>query len=174
MIKLKYSKISSAVSAPYKSTAGSACYDLYAYLPERLPVQKYITSSASFVDQVQKGMEVMVLGGSIPFKKFDRVMVPTGLFFEIPEGYCVKIYPRSGNSIKKGWGIINSVGIIDSDYRDELKILMVNFGNDSIISMNDKIAQMEVVPTHEIDWQEVESLESAGTERIGGFGSTGN
>ena len=97
--------------------------------------------------------------------------VSTGLAFEIPEGYQIRIYNRSGNA-KKGVILANSVGIIDTLYRGEVKALFYSVYGDYIIHKGDKILQMELVRINDIEFEETDELSD--TERgTGGFGSTG-
>ena len=100
-------------------------------------------------------------------------MIPTGLFFEIPEGYEIQIRPRSGLAAKNGVTVLNTPGTIDSDYRGEIKIILINLGDeDFVINSGDRIAQMIVAPVTQADFSIVENLSE--TERgTGGFGSTG-
>lgn len=100
-------------------------------------------------------------------------MVPTGLFFEIPEGYEVQIRPRSGLAAKNGVTVLNTPGTIDSDYRGEINVILINLGDKPFtVNNGDRIAQMLVAPVIQADFSVVESLEE--TERgAGGFGSTG-
>lgn len=100
-------------------------------------------------------------------------IVPTGLFFEIPNGYEIQIRPRSGLAAKNGVTVLNTPGTIDSDYRGEIKIILINLGDeDFVINNGDRIAQMIVAPVTQADFSIVENLSE--TERgTGGFGSTG-
>ena len=100
-------------------------------------------------------------------------MIPTGLFFEIPEGYEVQIRPRSGLAAKNGVTVLNTPGTIDSDYRGEINVILINLGNKPFtVNNGDRIAQMLIAPVIQGDFSVVESLEK--TERgSGGFGSTG-
>lgn len=109
----------------------------------------------------------------IVLKKGERILVPTGLFFEIPEGFEIQVRPRSGLAFKNGITVLNTPGTIDSDYRGELKVLLANFGDDDFeIKNGDRIAQIIVAPVTLGDFVQVESLSE--TERgSGGFGSTG-
>ncbi len=111
--------------------------------------------------------------GSITLKPFERVLVPTGLSFEIPQGYEVQVRPRSGLSLKTGLMVVNSPGTIDSDYRGEVKVIIANISNqEETIEHGTRIAQLLIAPVHQIDWIEVETLNE--TQRgAGGFGSTG-
>lgn len=108
---------------------------------------------------------------TIPAGKY--VMIPTGLFFEIPEGYEVQVRPRSGLAAKNGVTVLNTPGTIDSDYRGELKIILINLGEkDFIINSGDRIAQMIVAPVTQANFCMTDKLSE--TERgTSGFGSTG-
>ena len=100
-------------------------------------------------------------------------MVPTGLYFEIPEGYEVQVRPRSGLAAKNGVTVLNTPGTIDSDYRGEIKVILVNLSDtDFVINNGDRIAQMIVAPVTQAEFIVSDKLSE--TERgTGGFGSTG-
>ena len=108
---------------------------------------------------------------TIPAGKF--AMVPTGLFFEIPEGYEIQVRPRSGLAAKNGVTVLNTPGTIDSDYRGEVKVILINLGEaDFTINSGDRIAQMIISHVTQADFTVTDSLSK--TERgAGGFGSTG-
>lgn len=110
---------------------------------------------------------------SITLKPMERVLVPTGLFFEIPEGYEIQVRPRSGLAIKNGITCLNTPGTIDSDYRGEVKVILINLGSeDFTINNGDRIAQIVVAPVTLGNFIRVDSInETARGE--GGFGSTG-
>lgn len=114
-----------------------------------------------------------LLSESITVRPMERVLVPTGLFFEIPEGYEIQVRPRSGLAIKNGITCLNTPGTIDSDYRGEVKVILINLGNENFtINNGDRIAQIVVSPVTLGNFVKIDSLES--TERgEGGFGSTG-
>ena len=99
-------------------------------------------------------------------------MVPTGLYFEIPEGYEVQVRPRSGLAAKNGVTVLNTPGTIDSDYRGEIKVILVNLSDtDFVINNGDRIAQMVVAPVTQAEFIVSDKLSE--TERgTGGFGST--
>jgi len=103
----------------------------------------------------------------------ERAMVPTGIFIELPRGFEAQIRPRSGLAARHGLGIVNSPGTIDSDYRGEIKILLVNLSAEPfVLNPGERIAQMVVARYERVEWNEVDEL--SGTERgSGGFGSTG-
>jgi len=99
--------------------------------------------------------------------------VPTGIAVSIPEGFAGLVLPRSGHASRHGVGVVNGPGLIDSGYRGEISVLLINHG-DAVVSFarGDRIAQLTIVPVPSVEWTEVESLDV--TERgDGGFGSTG-
>jgi dUTP pyrophosphatase len=101
-----------------------------------------------------------------------RALIPTGLFSAIPEGYEIQLRPRSGLAIKKGLNLINCIGTIDADYRQEWGVPVVNQGLETIwIEDGERICQAVLNKVEKIEWVQVESLDE--TERAGGFGSTG-
>ena len=101
------------------------------------------------------------------------VMVPTGLFFEIPEGYEVQIRPRSGLAAKNAVTVLNTPGTIDSDYRGEINVILINLGNSAFtVNDGDRIAQMLVAPVIQAEFSVADSLSQTGRGK-GGFGSTG-
>ena len=103
----------------------------------------------------------------------DRIKIPTGLFLEIPSGYEAQVRPRSGLAARQGITVLNSPGTIDSDYRGELEVILINLGSESVTIKNgDRIAQLIISPVVRAAVTEAEYLSQ--TERgTGGFGSTG-
>lgn len=110
---------------------------------------------------------------SVTIPQGKTAIIPTGLFFEIPLGYEVQIRPRSGLAAKNGVTVLNTPGTIDSDYRGEIKIILINLGDkDFVINKGDRIAQMIIAPVTQGTFEMVDELSQ--TERgEGGFGSTG-
>ena len=120
------------------------------------------------------GMDIRAnIEAPISLKSLERTLIPTGLFIELPQGYEAQIRPRSGLAIKKGISLPNTPGTIDSDYRGEIKIIVINLSAETqIIEPEERIAQMVIAKYEQIAWQQVEVL--GDTERgMGGFGSTG-
>ncbi len=120
------------------------------------------------------GMDIRAeLNEPICMKPLERVLVPTGLFIELPEGYEAQIRPRSGLAFKKGIGVLNSPGTIDADYRGEIKIILVNLSNEEfVVNDGERVAQMVIARHEKAEWIAVETLNE--TERgVGGFGHTG-
>jgi dUTP pyrophosphatase len=113
------------------------------------------------------------LDNDIILKPLERAMVSTGLFVEIPEGYEAQIRPRSGLAVKKGITVLNSPGTIDSDYRGEVCVILVNLSSEQfVVRDGERICQMVIARHEKGEWTEVETLSD--TERgEGGFGHTG-
>jgi dUTP pyrophosphatase len=120
------------------------------------------------------GMDLRAnLNASLLLKAGQLLLVPTGLFIALPEGYEAQIRPRSGLAFKHGITVLNSPGTIDADYRGEIKVLLINHGaEDFEIKDGERIAQMVIAAHARVEWNSVNELEE--TERgAGGFGSTG-
>lgn len=132
---------------------------------EGLELPAYATTGAAGMDVVSAEDVVLEPGGRHP--------VATGLALAIPQGYEIQVRPRSGLALKHGITVPNTPGTIDSDYRGELKIIMINHGQESFaVRRGDRVAQLVIAPVVQAVWQEVEELDA--TERgAGGFGSTG-
>lgn len=131
------------------------------------PLPEYATSGSS-------GMDIRAyLEAPIAMQPLERVLVPTGLFIELPQGTEVQIRPRSGLAIKQGITCLNAPGTIDADYRGEIKVILINLSNTlQIISSGDRIAQMVFQHVSAIEWNPVVSINE--TQRgSGGFGHTG-
>ena len=129
---------------PFYETEGSAGMDLKAYIDE-----------------------------PVILKPGQRMLVPTGLYIELPAGYEAQIRARSGLAIKKGIGLVNGIGTIDSDYRGEIKVILINWGDeDFVIENGDRIAQMVIAKYERVEWEQSDNLSD--TDRgSGGFGHTG-
>lgn len=113
------------------------------------------------------------LAESVIIKPFERVLVPTGLFIELPEGFEAQIRPRSGLAIKHGISVLNSPGTIDADYRGEIKVILINLSNEEFVVQNgDRICQMVINMYERFEWNLVEELNET-NRGAGGFGHTG-
>ncbi len=131
---------------PTRATSGSACRDLYACLPK----------------------EGLLIAPE------ERVLVPTGLVFDIPEHHVVKIYSRSGLALKRGLSLPNGVGVIDSDYKQQIFAMFINHsGVAQVIDPGDRVAQFEMHEVLPYELREVLAPPVSAGERDGGFGSTG-
>ena len=132
---------------------------------EGLELPKYATDGAAGMD-VLAAEDVTIASGA-------RHAVATGLAVAIPAGYEIQVRPRSGLALKHGITVPNTPGTIDSDYRGELKVILINLGNEPFaIARGDRVAQLVLAPVTQAAWNEVADLDE--TDRgTGGFGSTG-
>lgn len=135
-----------------------------------LPLPAYETSGSAGMDlraAVPDGEPTILKPGA-------RAMVPTGMCWAIPEGFEAQVRPRSGLAAKAGVTCLNTPGTIDSDYRGEVKVILINLGEeDFTIRRGDRIAQMVVAPVAQAGWVEVDTLDET-SRGVGGFGSTGH
>ncbi|HIW11321.1 MAG TPA: dUTP diphosphatase [Candidatus Rikenella faecigallinarum] len=131
------------------------------------PLPEYQTAQAVGLDVRANTSEAITIA------PLERVMVPTGLYFQIPDGYEIQVRPRSGLAAKHGITVINTPGTIDPDYRGELKVLLVNLSNEPFaLQPGERVAQLVFARYERLAWEETVELEA--TERgAGGFGSTG-
>ena len=144
MVKVLIKKLSPEVKSPSYKTDGASGMDLIAFVKK----------------------PIKILPG-------ETNLVPTGISIAIPEGYEIQIRPRSGLAAKNQITVLNTPGTIDSDYRGELKIILINHGKkEFIINNNDRVAQMVLTPVSKIELKEVEMLTNTNRGK-GGFGSTG-
>jgi dUTP pyrophosphatase len=133
----------------------------------KFDIPKYATIGSA-------GMDIRAnIREAIKLKPLERALLPTGLYLELPMGYEAQIRPRSGLAVKKGFTLVNTPGTVDSDYRGEIKIIIINLSNGSqTIMPGERIAQMVIAKYERVEWDIVDTLEQ--TERgEGGFGSTG-
>ncbi|SRR5690554_2176571 len=131
------------------------------------PLPKYETAASA-------GMDLRAnLTESIVLKPFERILVKTGLFIELPVGYEAQVRPRSGLALKKGITVLNTPGTIDADYRGEIGVILINLSNeDFVIENGERIAQLVIAKYEQAELIEVNELSE--TQRgAGGFGSTG-
>lgn len=113
------------------------------------------------------------INGSIELKPFNRILVPTGLYMSIPEGFEAQIRGRSGLALNHGISLANGIGTIDSDYRGEIGIILINLSNKPyIINNGDRIAQMVFIKYEKVELIEVEKLDNTNRGE-GGFGHSG-
>ena len=137
-------------------------------------VNKSSFPSPVYATPLSAGMDLRAnITEPITLEPLQRVLVPTGLYIALPEGYECQVRPRSGLAVKHGITVLNSPGTVDADYRGELRTLLVNLSDKAfVIEPGERIAQMVVSRHEHVEWEEVEVLDE--TERgAGGFGSTG-
>lgn len=120
------------------------------------------------------GMDLRAnLAEAVTLEPFERKLIPTGLFIELPVGYEAQVRPRSGLALKKGITVLNSPGTIDADYRGEVMVILINLSSEKfVIQHGERIAQMIVAAHQTVKWEKVEILEET-TRGDGGFGHTG-
>ena len=144
MTKIQIKKLSNEVLTPKYETSGSSGMDIAAYIKQDITIEPG-----------------------------EKALIPTGFSLSIPLGYEVQIRPRSGLAAKKGITILNTPGTIDSDYRGEIKVILINLSKDGFsVKSGERIAQMVVCPIKQVVVEEVKEL-SETNRGIGGFGSTG-
>jgi dUTP pyrophosphatase len=132
-----------------------------------LPLPAYATPGSAGLDLLAAIVEPVEIppGG--------RTLIPTGLAIELPEGYEAQIRPRSGLALKHGITVLNTPGTVDSDYRGEVSVLLVNLGDRPVrLARGERIAQMVVAPVTRIAWREQSELKDT-VRGAGGYGSTG-
>ena len=134
---------------------------------EGLPLPEPATAGSAGVDLRA------AIQADIVIRPGERVLVPSGFAIELPPGYEAQVRPRSGLALRHGITLPNAPGTIDSDYRGEIKVILMNLGDgDFVVSRGERIAQLVVAPVSSVAWTEVEALDE--TERgDGGFGHTG-
>ena len=120
------------------------------------------------------GMDLRAyLDAPVTLAPMERALIPTGIFLAVPRGYEAQVRARSGLAVKHGIGLANGIGTIDSDYRGEVKVALINWGSEPFtIENGDRIAQLVIAAYERVDWEETDTLDE--TERgAGGFGHTG-
>ena len=153
---------------PKYETSGSAGFDLRADFTGKTPEN---IKGFKFATEMQKDGTAKLIGISI--NPGGWALIPTNLFTAIPEGYEVQVRSRSGLTIKRGLVVANGIGTIDSDYRDELGIILLNISDeDQIIEPGDRIAQIVLAKYEKLEWRIKEKL-SETDRNLGGFGHTG-
>lgn len=132
------------------------------------PLPEYATAGSA-------GMDIRAnLAAPVILQPMERSLIPTGLFIELPEGYEAQVRPRSGLAIKQGITCLNSPGTVDSDYRGELKVILINLGNTAqVINHGERIAQMVIAKTEKAALLLVQQLNNSHRGE-GGFGHTGS
>ena len=144
MVKILVKKFDKNIKLPAYKTSGSSGMDLVAFIKKKITISSGKTA-----------------------------IIPTGIAVAIPKNYEIQIRPRSGLAVKKGISVLNTPGTVDSDYRGEIKIILINLSKKSfIVKSGDRIAQMILCPIAKCELREVKNLPKT-TRDKGGFGSTG-
>ena len=165
--KLGMFKLNDNAIIPEFKTTDSACFDLHACLSENDKV-KYVSDGSSTLSARR------VTDKGVTLHQGDRVLIPTGLALDIPQGFCLELYPRSGISFSRGITLNNCTAIIDSDYVEELFISITSNGGSQYIEHGERIAQAKLVKLNEVVIKELVNKPTQKTNRKSGFGSTGN
>ena len=174
---LGYYPLYESVKQPIWGTEQSACFDLYTHFEPGVVVRGYDCVNRERLYEVFTGGDTRDSGNTdryilIPMQS--RVLVPTGLIFDIPEGFSVRLHSRSSLSLKRGLMMVNGEGIIDSDYCEECYMMLFNSSNQTVrITHGERIAQAEMIENVEYEIKRITEIPSQKTSRVGGFGSTG-
>lgn len=140
---------------------------------QRLPAARDLPLP-SYASPGSSGFDLRAaIDGEVVLRPGERLLVPTGLVLEIPPGWEGQVRPRSGLALRHGIGVVNAPGTIDSDYRGEVGVILINLGEAPFeLKRGDRVAQLVIAPVERIEWEEADSLEASG-RGSGGFGSTG-
>ena len=173
---LGFYKLHKHVQRPLWATEDSACFDLHAHFEPGNAIKIFsITNDEREVIPSSKSDTTGEENSSVLTLPIGaRALIPTGMVFDIPEGYSVRLYPRSGLSVRKGLTMINGEGIIDSDYVEEVFVTMHNASHQTLtISHGERIAQAELIRSLSYEVVEITQRPEQKTSRSGGLGSTG-
>jgi dUTP pyrophosphatase len=169
---LEYFKDNPYIPDPNYQTKMAACFDLAAYIPKDEKVKVWEAKDISEIepqyDHDKEDYYILLMPG-------ERALVRTGLTFNIPSGYSIRLHPRSGIVLKYGLTLANCEGVVDEDYTYETKLIMINTNLQEPIKIynRDRIAQAEMVQYEQVHLGEIYNKPGLKTDRVGGFGSTG-
>ena len=162
---LKIWKTHAAVQLPKRQTSQSACFDLAFQSAGKREFKGYSHMNKPFTRQLRDRLTVA---------PGERALIPTGCIMDIPEGFSVRLHARSGTSLKQGLVLANAEGVIDSDYVEEVFVILHNIsGNAVTIENGDRIAQAELIRDLDYSIEETAARPGVKTTRVGGMGSTG-
>lgn len=131
------------------------------------PLPEYATTGSSGMD-IRASLDLPQT-----LQPLERILIPTGLFIELPHGFEAQVRPRSGLAVKQGITVLNSPGTIDADYRGEIKIILINLSAEAqVIQPGDRVAQLVIQQVEQIQWKPADQLETT-ARNAGGFGHTG-
>lgn len=152
--------------APERMTQKSACYDVFCYITPEVGTIKMF-------DVYDNAFKVPVTDNQFIIQPFSRALIPTGCKFRIPDGYSIRLHPRSGNALKRHLTLPNCEGVIDCDYPEQTYALIANntFVPKPILHL-ERVCQLELVPVVEFQFHDMEDFGQL-TDRKGGLGSTG-
>jgi dUTP pyrophosphatase len=168
---LKVYKVEPDAQIPNYQTRKAACFDLAAYIPEN---SKVIIWSGKFSKEFPTDHDGETGKTYISICPNERAMIRTGLIFDIPEGYTLRLHPRSGMALKYGLVLANCEGVIDEDYVNETQLIILNTSDDVMkIYHGDRLAQGELIRYEQVSIEETWEKPTQKSNRVGGFGSTG-
>lgn len=172
MTTLHVKKLTPLATLPARATALAAGLDVRACLHSN-KVKVWREEERMFGRETVE-LNQHVVNGTVSLYPGDRALIPTGLAMRPAPGYCIKFYPRSGLSLKKGLTLINCVGVGDEDYSLEYHITLVNHSREvQAIADGERLCQMMVERVEPVELVECEELPAVGSDRMGGFGSSG-
>ena len=169
---LKYFKVDPEAVEPNFQTRRAACFDIGACFSKNTSIKIYRGkddwSITPMFDGEKDAYFISVMPG-------ERALIPTGLIFDIPEDYSIRLHPRSGMALKYGLMLANCEGIVDEDYTYETKLIVMNTNHHESIRIysRERIAQAELVRYEQCQFEEIYQEPGLKTDRVGGFGSTG-
>ncbi len=167
---LRFYKLYPDVLEPSFGTEQAACFDLHAHFTNR-PVRVFDANNCLGSLDPVPGTDGR---RCINIRPGCRVLVPTGMIFDTPEGYSVRLFSRSSVGIKRGLPVVNGVGVFDSDYFGEAVASLHNITNETLlVTHGERVAQAELVELLKYDLIETDVEPTQTTDRVGGFGSTG-
>ena len=168
---LQFYKVAPDVPDPSVATAASACFDLHAYIKEGMEITIYNNKNVKKTFVVGKSHERTDLVNIGPG---ERALIPTGLIFNIPMGYSLRLYSRSGHALKKGLSLANGVGVVDCDYVEPVYAIVQNTSEaiQNVVD-NERVCQADLAFALTFALQPTEEKPAQKTDRNGGFGSTG-
>lgn len=166
-VNVGYYKINEKVVEPKIATTFSACFDL-SYCAD------HTNEIHGYDDLNRKVLKTLDIFKNLIIYPNERLLVPTGLIFDIPVGYSMRIHSRSSTAYKLGLMLANSEGIVDADYKEECYLLLTNITSLNIILENNtRLCQAEIVPVIPVSFTKLNEAPGRISERNGGFGSTG-
>jgi dUTP pyrophosphatase len=169
---LGFYKTAPDVPDPTVATQSSACFDLHAYIKPGMEITVYTEKNVKKTFTVGKDHERTDL---INLNPGDRALIPTGIIFDIPIGYSLRLYSRSGHALKKGLSLANGIGVVDCDYVEPVYAIIQNTSNviQNVID-NERVCQADLTMALTFALQPREEAPAKKTDRNGGFGSTGD
>ena len=172
-VQLKFYRINDQAQLPTFATKQSACFDLYANLINGEEVRYYQAIATKELPR-KVSFDINTNRSFIQLNDSERMLIPTGLIADIPEGFSIRLHSRSGLAFKQGVYLTNCEGVIDSDYVDPIFAMVTSISNVPVkIYDGDRICQGELVRCEEYTLNESDEAPTQKTDRDGGFGSTG-